>query len=243
MRLREAGLKVLGFGEQKTPEAFRNACHRFLLTELLRPPAEMPGEPPAASSPRCGPSGHRPAAPPPTGGRFRSSSCSKRSRSRATRPVGPLGTFGHYLTKLQPDFDGAPVRSSKAVRSVRARTDLFVVESGRRQAPQRRNCTFTPRRRSRVLRCGGRHGSHTGWCAQRPRPSIKLRLLMKIDIDKLTEAELVDLNHRIVERLRFLHQLRSTSRCSSSGSASGSSSSPKGVPSRPAWSPATTERP
>ena len=32
---------------------------------------------------------------------------------------------------------------------------------------------------------------------------------MNIDIDKLTEAELVDLNHRIVERLRFLHQLRS----------------------------------
>jgi hypothetical protein len=31
---------------------------------------------------------------------------------------------------------------------------------------------------------------------------------MKIDIDKLTEAELVDLNHRIVERLRFLHQMR-----------------------------------
>jgi hypothetical protein len=31
---------------------------------------------------------------------------------------------------------------------------------------------------------------------------------MPIDIDKLTEAELVDLNHRIVERLRFLHQMR-----------------------------------
>jgi hypothetical protein len=31
---------------------------------------------------------------------------------------------------------------------------------------------------------------------------------MKIDIDKLTEAELTDLNHRIVERLRFLHQMR-----------------------------------
>ena len=31
---------------------------------------------------------------------------------------------------------------------------------------------------------------------------------MKIDIDKLTEAELVDLNHRIVERLRFLNQMR-----------------------------------
>ena len=31
---------------------------------------------------------------------------------------------------------------------------------------------------------------------------------MKIDIDKLAEAELVDLNHRIVERLRFLTQMR-----------------------------------
>src|SRR5271154_3415598 len=31
---------------------------------------------------------------------------------------------------------------------------------------------------------------------------------MKIDIDKLTEPELIDLNNRIVERLRFLHQMR-----------------------------------
>ena len=29
---------------------------------------------------------------------------------------------------------------------------------------------------------------------------------MKIDIDKLTEPELIDLNNRIVERLRFLNQ-------------------------------------
>jgi len=31
---------------------------------------------------------------------------------------------------------------------------------------------------------------------------------MPINIDKLTEAELIDLNHRIVERLRFLQQMR-----------------------------------
>src|SRR6266540_3431483 len=31
---------------------------------------------------------------------------------------------------------------------------------------------------------------------------------MEIDIDKLTEAELVDLNNRIVERLRFLSHMR-----------------------------------
>ena len=34
---------------------------------------------------------------------------------------------------------------------------------------------------------------------------------MKIDIDQLTEAELVDLNRRIVERLKFLEQMRAHS--------------------------------
>lgn len=31
---------------------------------------------------------------------------------------------------------------------------------------------------------------------------------MKIDIDKLTEAELADLNNRIIQRLRLLQQMR-----------------------------------
>ena len=35
---------------------------------------------------------------------------------------------------------------------------------------------------------------------------------MRIDIDSLTEAELIDLNNRIVERLRFLNQARSHKR-------------------------------
>ena len=34
---------------------------------------------------------------------------------------------------------------------------------------------------------------------------------MKIDIDKLTEEELIDLNNRIVARLRFLNQMRAHS--------------------------------
>lgn len=36
----------------------------------------------------------------------------------------------------------------------------------------------------------------------------ELETTMKIDLDKLSEAELIDLNHRIVERLRFLSQMR-----------------------------------
>ena len=35
---------------------------------------------------------------------------------------------------------------------------------------------------------------------------------MKIDIDRLTEDELIDLNNRIVARLRFLNEMRAHSR-------------------------------
>ena len=43
-RLREQGV-VYGFGEQKTPESFRNACHRFIYTENLVPEAPASDEP------------------------------------------------------------------------------------------------------------------------------------------------------------------------------------------------------
>ncbi len=38
-RIREQGLDVYGFGEQKTPESFRRACRRFIYSENLLPDA------------------------------------------------------------------------------------------------------------------------------------------------------------------------------------------------------------
>jgi uncharacterized LabA/DUF88 family protein len=38
-RVREAGLSVYGFGEQKTPKPFVAACDKFIFTEILRKPA------------------------------------------------------------------------------------------------------------------------------------------------------------------------------------------------------------
>lgn len=38
-RIREQGVDVYGFGEQKTPESFRQACRRFIYTENLLPGA------------------------------------------------------------------------------------------------------------------------------------------------------------------------------------------------------------
>jgi uncharacterized LabA/DUF88 family protein len=44
-RIREQGVEVYGFGEQKTPESFRQACHRFIYSENLAPEAPAPDEP------------------------------------------------------------------------------------------------------------------------------------------------------------------------------------------------------
>ena len=40
-RLREEGADVYGFGAQKTPESFRQACRRFIYIENLLPEAEV----------------------------------------------------------------------------------------------------------------------------------------------------------------------------------------------------------
>ena len=41
-RIREAGLAVYGFGEQKTPQPFVAACDKFIYTEILRPQQAAP---------------------------------------------------------------------------------------------------------------------------------------------------------------------------------------------------------
>jgi len=42
-RIREDGVDVFGFGEQKTPESFRQACRRFIYTENLLPETQTAG--------------------------------------------------------------------------------------------------------------------------------------------------------------------------------------------------------
>ena len=47
---------------------------------------------------------------------------------------------------------------------------------------------------------------------RRPLPERDGNVRSKLDIDGLRDPELIDLNNRIVERLRFLHQARAHSR-------------------------------
>jgi hypothetical protein len=134
--LREEGLTVLGFGEKKTPEAFRNACHKFLFTEVLRAStaADPEGLPSKAESE---PKSVTPQPPPevtePKLNFPKTFVLTALDQSIDDAGWAHLGTFGSYLTKLQPDFDSRLYGYKKLSDLVKARTDLFETEE--RKAP------------------------------------------------------------------------------------------------------------
>ncbi|WP_407309432.1 NYN domain-containing protein [Pseudomonas sp. nanlin1] len=107
-RLREEGLTVYGFGEEKTPKPFVAACDKFVYIELLRedalavPVEEMPNTPPTK------PDSSAPAA-------------QMDAPKKPKAPVGfiakilddiadedgwaHLGALGANISKLRPEFD------------------------------------------------------------------------------------------------------------------------------------------
>lgn len=127
MRLREEGLLVLGFGEKKTPEAFRNACNKFISTEILRPsdqkkPAiietsQKPIDTPLQSDP---PKSHRNFP--------KKLVLDAIEHSSDDEGWAHLGTFGSYLTKVQSDFDPRMFGYKKLSDLVKAKTDIFITQ-------------------------------------------------------------------------------------------------------------------
>ncbi len=136
MRLREEGLTVLGFGEQKTPDAFRNACHKFIFTEVLRPSttSESSASPVKASN-ESKVSPTQPVAEVAETQQEFPSQFVLTALEQSIDDAGwaHLGTFGSYLTKLQPDFDSRLYGYKKLSDLVKAKMDIFVTEE--RQAP------------------------------------------------------------------------------------------------------------
>lgn len=134
LRIREEGLSVFGFGEEKTPDAFRNACHKFIFTEVLRPlPSStipdttvvlsVPEKPALAPSPASSPP---PAAPK----KALPLQFVLQALDQACDDTGwaNLGTFGGYLTKLQPDFDPRLYGFKKLSDLVKSKPHVFTVE-------------------------------------------------------------------------------------------------------------------
>ena len=129
-RIREEGVDVYGFGEQKTPESFRQACTRFIYTEnLIAQPVE--------------------AAAPAGGGGGRASTAApvavpgKRKPAEAARLIAAViaeldedgdgwitvSGLGDRLRNAYPDFDQRTYGHAKLSDLLRA-TGRFDVQTG-----------------------------------------------------------------------------------------------------------------
>lgn len=112
-RIREHGVDVFGFGEQKTPESFRQACRRFVYTENLLPSA-VANEQDATlgTKPLLLPSAAIPII--------------KKVIAQMETEDGwvPLGAVGNQLANLASDFDPRSFGFRKLSDLVR-KTDAF----------------------------------------------------------------------------------------------------------------------
>jgi hypothetical protein len=135
-RIREHGADVYGFGEQKTPESFRQACRRFIYTENLRPraaasEADTPSrgslQPPSAAAPVL-----------------------RRVLSQMDDDDGwvRLSDFGRTLFNLVPDFDSRTYGYKKLGDLVRKSSVFDVQEAAGGDVRVRMRPRARPRARS-----------------------------------------------------------------------------------------------
>ena len=116
-RLREQGADVYGFGAQKTPESFRQACRRFIYTENLVPPAASSGSTGVAAKPSS-------LKPPSAAIPILQKAISQIETEDGWVLLGMVGT---QMSNLFSDFDVRTYGASKLSDLVR-KTDAFEIE-------------------------------------------------------------------------------------------------------------------
>lgn len=117
-RIREEGVTVYGFGERKTPEAFRNACDQFTYLEVIDEPAAETPTTPTTRTPS-----------PKLRGDTKLVAGLRTCVQTASGEDGwaNLSAVGSLMRKQQPDFDSRNWGYAKLSDLVRA-TELFMVE-------------------------------------------------------------------------------------------------------------------
>ncbi len=107
-RLREAGMKVIGIGERKTPHPFIVACDKFIYIEILESSANVPESQPEQKKKGKPVVRKRKAEEPDQSGQIR---LVKRLIETSITDVADengwayLGDVGNLILKKQPDFD------------------------------------------------------------------------------------------------------------------------------------------
>jgi uncharacterized LabA/DUF88 family protein len=121
-RIREDGVTVHGFGERKTPDAFRNACDKFTFLEVLEVEEPEVEDTAAAPSTRVPPAKLR--------GDAKLASALRKAVDSASDDDGwaNLGAVGQLMRKQQPDFDSRNWGYAKLSDLVKA-IGLFTIET------------------------------------------------------------------------------------------------------------------
>jgi uncharacterized LabA/DUF88 family protein len=142
-RIREQGVDVYGFGEQKTPESFRQACRRFVYTENLvkaltpnasTAPSTRSLQPPSAATPLL-----------------------KEVIGQMESEDGwvNLGNLGQRLTNFRADFDARTYGSAKLSDLIR-KTDVFEIDQAEGTSPRIRLKPDSRKRPTRAVKTGTR---------------------------------------------------------------------------------------
>ena len=115
IRIREAGLEVIGFGEKKTPQAFRSACNKFITTEVYREERDSAAQPEQA------------------GIRTEEESYSMLTEiieSFAEQEWVHLGQLGDIMNKRNPDFDARNYGYRNLSAMLQSKQDTFELVRG-----------------------------------------------------------------------------------------------------------------
>lgn len=136
-RLREAGMRVFGLGEMKTPTAFRAACDKFIYLEILRQNQEAEAE--TETETATAKSNTRK-------GKTKTQGISKADRemikllSSSINDIADedgwayLGELGNLLLKKKPDFDARNYGFNKLVQLIKSidRFEIDIRDSGKK---------------------------------------------------------------------------------------------------------------
>ena len=144
-RLREEGLIVYGFGERKTPDAFVQACDKFIYTEVLR--AETPQTNPRKAPPEKQSRKTSASSPQVKIAAVASTAAAPEAIKRKVPEPLPLdlirqaieeasddqgwaflGMVGSYLNKIRPDFDSRLYGHKKLSDLLKQHPKLFAIE-------------------------------------------------------------------------------------------------------------------
>jgi hypothetical protein len=129
-RLREQGVVVYGFGEQKTPESFRQACSRFIYTENLRALAPSAPTRTKAQNPL---------------GTLEAAIVKIISETESGDGSVSLGAIGNRLASLYPDFDPRTYGFKKLIDLVRSIDAIDLTTDGTNPRLRLKPEAVTPR--------------------------------------------------------------------------------------------------